>query len=237
MADYSSFKFGAVTYPIPASPLVGARLALDPALDAMLAFYVAMIQDKLGAYFDALVPTIGLSDLVGKIVAESIGYDPTPFLKSGAYKFPLLAMYRTEDETNEHTVAWYKTSSSWAIIYVLPTLTAAQASSLVHILKGVRAVITDRTIQGYDQTYLDGKEVLLDAGIMSVSIGKARYGTIPELDTRLVFPALELTLIVDEREEASPNLEDLTRLDTDLDVSNGTPADDLNVSTVWEEFT
>lgn len=237
MADYSSFQVGNVVYPVPISPLVGARAALDPALNDVLAFYVAMIQGKLGAYFDALVTSISMPDLVGKIVAESVGYDPTPYMKAGTYKFPLLAIYRTEDETSEHTVAWYKNASSWTVLYVLPTLTAAQASQLTHVLKAVKAVITDRTIQGYDETYLSKKEVLKDAGIMSVSIGKARYGSIPELKTDLVFPALELSLVVDEREETSPGLEDFTRLDTEIAVSNGTPAEDLTVVETWEVMT
>lgn len=238
MSDYERFKLGGVEYPVPASPFVDARTALDPILSAALDFYKAMLETHLGDYFDAMVTDANMVDYVGKIVAEMVGYDPTPYLQASQYKFPLMALYRTEEDVEDHTVAWYKASQKWTFLYVLPTLTAAQANRVIHILKGVRAVIVDRTIQGYDPTYQTGVEVWKDSGVMQIGVTKARYGTIPDLATNLQFPALELSIECIEREQKNPGLDDMSGLDADIDVSNGDPVDDVNVAQIaWENVT
>lgn len=238
MSDYGRFKLGGVEFPVSASPFVASRTALDPILSAALAFYKAMLEKHLGAYFDAMVTEAGMSDYVGKIVAEMIGYDPTPYLTASQYKFPLLALYRTEEDVEDHTVSWYKTDQSWTLIYVLPTLTAAQANKIVHILKGVRAVIVDRTIQGYDPDYQSGAEVWSACGVMEIGVSKARYGAIPDLTTNLHFPALELTIKCVEREQKNPGLDTLEGIDATIATSNGNPDDDLTVAEIaWENVT
>lgn len=235
MSDYGTFQSGGVIFPVEASPFVASRTALDPSLSAALAFYKAMLETHLGAYFAAMVTDSGVTNLSSSIVAEVVGYDPTPYLQSAQYKFPLLAMYRTEEEVSDHTVAWYKSESKYVFLYVLPPLDAAQANRIVHILKGVKSVIVDRTIQGYDPAYLSGAEVWADAGLMEIGVKSARYGAIPSLTTNLLFPALEMTIECTEREKSNPGLDELSGVDTTLDVSNGTPADDLTVSDIaWE---
>lgn len=238
MADYGTFKFGAVTFPVPASPLVRSLEALDPPVHAALAFYKAMLEKHLGAYFDAIVTSAGLADYAGKIVAEAIGYDPAPYLTTAQYKFPLLAIYRTEEEPSEHTANWFKSASAWTVLYVLPPLTAAQAAQVVHILKGVRAVVLDRTEQGYDPDYLAGALVWEAAGVMKIGVSRVRYGTVPSFDAKLYFPAVELTIAVEEREQKNPDLVELEGLDGEVATSNGTPADDQTVAEIaWENVT
>lgn len=236
--DYASFQLGAVQYPVIASPFVGARERLDPPLHAALSYYVAMLNKHLGPYFDALVTAIGKPELVGKVVAEHVGIDPLPYMTATAYKFPLLAVYRTEEEINERTVSWYQAQGKWTCLYILPTLDAAQAASLVHVLKAVRAIIVDRTEQGYDPDYESGKEVWRDAGISKIGVASVKYGGVPQLDTNLRFPAIEITIAVDEREEKKPGLLTMEGLDAVVCQATGNPDDDLSVADItWENVT
>lgn len=238
MSDYGDFKLGGVEFPVSASPFVASRAQLDPILNTALAFYKAMLEKHLSAYFDAMVTDAQMTDYVGKIVAEMIGYDPTPYLQAAQYKFPLLAIYRTEEDVEDHTVAWYKTEQKWTILYILPTLSAAQANKIIHILKGVRAVIVDRTIQGYDPDYLNGAEVWSDCGVMEIGVSAARYGAIPDVNTNLYFPALEMTIQCVEREQKNPNLDTLEGIDATVATATSNPDDDLDVAQIsWENVT
>lgn len=235
MSDYGQFKLGGVEYPVAASPFVGALTALDPILAAAIAFYKAMLVTHLGDYFAAMVTDAGATNLSSNIVAETVSYDPSPYLQESQYKFPLLAMYRTEEDVEDHTVNWYKTACSYTFVYVLPPLDAARANKILPILKGIRSVIVDRTIQGYDPSYLSGVEVWAAPGVMSIGVTKARYGTMPDVKGELLFPALELTIACEEREKNNPGLDTLSGLDGTVDVSNGTPADDITTTEfAWE---
>ena len=232
MSDYGQFKFGGVTYPLAASPFVASKTALDPVLTAALAFYKAMLERHLGEYFAAMVTDSQVTNLSSSIVAEVIGYDPVPYLHDAQYKFPLLAMYRTEEAIKDHTVAWQKSEAKFVLLYVLPPLNAAQANRIVHILKGVRAVIADRTTQGYDPSYLSGVEVWDACGAAEIGVTEARYGSIPNVTTNLTFPALEMTIECMEIEGESPGLDDFDGLDAKIDESQGAPNDGITVAEI-----
>jgi len=232
MSDYGTFKFGGVTYPLAASPFVASKTALDPVLSAAMAFYKAMLERHLGEYFAAMVTDAGATNLSAAIVAEMVAYDPTPHLQDAQYKFPLLAMYRTEETVKDHTVAWHKSEAKFVLLYVLPPLTAAQANRIVHILKGVRAVITDRTTQGYDPAYLGGAEVWEGCGAAEIGVTEVRYGAIPNVTTNLSFPALEMTIECMEIEGESPGLDDFNGLDAKIDESQGVTNDGITVAEI-----
>lgn len=230
MSDYGQFSVGGVSFPVDDSPFVASITALDPVLARALVFYKAMLETHLGAYFAAMVTDSGATNLSSSIVAETVGYDVTPYLTADQYKFPLLAMYSTEEEIKDHTVAWYKSTNKYVLLYVLPPLTAAQANKILPILKGIKSVIVDRTIQGYDPAYQNSLEVWADVGVMEIGVTNARYGALPNVTTNLTFPALELSIECQERENANPGLDTLSGLDTAIDVSNSTPADDITVA-------
>lgn len=233
--DYGRFKRGGVEYPLVASPFVQARERIDPPLHAALAYWKAMIEKHAGAYFNALVTAAGLADLSGKVVAEAIGYDPLPYFTAAQYRLPLLAVFRTEEKFEPQTVAWYKSVGDWTLLYILPTLTAAQANALVHFLKAVSAIIVDRTEQGYDPDYQSGAEVWGLSGISEIGVVSAEYGAIPQLETNLRFPTCKLALIVEEREQKNPGLDQLGGLDGSIRAANGDPAQDVPVAEfTWE---
>ena len=235
MSDYGQFKLGGVTYPVGTSPFVGALTKLDPILAAAIAFYKAMLETHLGAYFAAMVTATGAPNLSANIVAETVSYDPSPYLQESQYKFPLLAMYRTEEDVEDHTVNWYKAAAKYTFLYVLPPLDAARANQILPILRGVRSVIVDRTIQGYDPAYLSGVEVWAAPGVMSIGVKTVRYGTMPDAKGDLIFPALELTIACEEREQNNPGLDSFAGIDGTVDVSNGTPEEDVTVTEFsWE---
>jgi hypothetical protein len=233
--DYAKFKLGAVEYPVVASPYVGALERLDPPIHAALHYYAAMIRKHVGAYYDALVTTVGRADMAGTIVAEHVGYDPLPYMTATAYRMPLLALYRTEETIGERTVHWYECAGTWTLMYMLPPLDASQAAHITHVLKAIRAVIVDRTNQGYDPDHMGGALVWRQSGVAAIRVRTVRYGGVPALDTRLRFPAIEMTLEVREQEGATPGLDTLSGMDAALDISNGDASQDIEaVGVQWE---
>lgn len=235
--DYGQFQRGGVQYPLVASPFVPALERIDPPLKAALAYWKAMLEKHAGAYFDALVASVGLSDLVGKIVAEFIGENPLPYLTNTQYKLPLLAAFRTEEEFVPQTVAWYKSAGQWTLLYILPPLTAAQSHAMRHVLKAVSAILNDRTEQGYDPDYSNGDIVWEAAGISEIGAVTAKYGDVPGLETNIRFPTLEMTFKVDEIERKNPSLDTFERLDGQVCASNGEPAEDVPVAEFEEDMT
>lgn len=238
MADYGSFKVGAIEFPLAATPFVGAREKLDPPINGALAYFQAMLEKHMGAYFDALATQVGAIDLVGKVVAETVGYDPAPYLKESNFKFPLLAMFRTTEEHEDFTTSWYRTKSVMTVLYVLPPLDVAKYASLVYALRAARTVILDRTMQGYDPDYNAGEEVWETAGIAQITVDRARYGMMPSIEGNLSFPAVEISFTVDEQEDISPNLDDFDGIDATICVSDGDPANDVPVVEIaWDNVT
>ncbi|MDI3282117.1 hypothetical protein [Polyangium sp. 15x6] len=237
MADYDQFKVGAVSFPVPASPVLPAKTVLDPALATALDYFRAVLNLHLGAYWDALVAQIGLSDLAGKLVAEAVTYDPALYLQEAQYRFPLLALYRVRGDIRDKTVAWYRLKTEWKLLYALPTLTAAQMLSMAPFQWAVLRVLNDRTQQGYDPSYQDGALVVGDGGIASIAPDSYQFGHLVNPRTDLVFPTLEMTFQVEEREQLNPGLLVFERLDGEVDVANGTPAEELPVAEFQEDLT
>ncbi|MRG98213.1 hypothetical protein [Polyangium spumosum] len=237
MADYGEFKVGAVSYPVPASPVLPAKTVLDPALATALDYFKAVLNLHLGAYWDALVAQIGLSGLAGKLVAEAVTYDPALYLQEAQYRFPLLALYRVRGDIRDKTVAWYRLKTEWRLIFALPTLTAAQMLSMSPLLWSVLRVINDRTQQGYDPSYQNGALVFGDGGIASIAPDSYQFGHLVNPRTDLVFPTLEMSFQVEEREQLNPGLLPLGGIDTTLSVSQGTPDDEVTVVEVSQDFT
>lgn len=240
VADYGRFRLGKVEYPL-AAPASGTETAtFDPALEEMRLFFVAMIQKHLGLAFDAIATDVGLTALAGNIVRESVTFDPTPFFKDFHAKLPLFALWRVEEDPAQHTVAWFKTGTIITAVYMLPPMSAAQASRLVHVLRGVRAVITNYTAQGYDPDYDNGREVWGDSGLMSLTLTKIRYGypQFQGFDTNTPFPTVEFTFALEEREENNPGLLALEGLDASIENANGNPPEDVPIAEIsWENVT
>lgn len=212
MADYGQFKIGNVSFPLPAiaDP---AKIVCDPALTATLNYFKAVLDIHLLSYWTAIFNNIGMIDIKDKIVTESITYDPALYMQESQYKFPLLSLFRTTEEYIEKTVHWYAIKSEWHFNFIMPPVTAAQMNTVAHIFKVIRSIILDRTEQGYDPNYLNGKEIFGDCGIAKIAITDGEFGHIINPKNDLNFPYLKLVFEVEEREQKNPGLDQLEGLD------------------------
>lgn len=199
--DYSSFKWGATTYPLPASGsgIGGAGASLlrdaDAPLFYVLDYYASILNRHLSTRFLAEASAAGAQQ-ISSIVAGVLPLDPTPFLTEQHIGFPLLAAYRKE--TRFENIGGRKHSvDELEVAYVLPPLQAGEAENLMPILKAVVSVLDNRTEQGMDPGYLSGAHVWRTAGVAGAEVKSAVYGAYapPSED---VFPAVVLKLELKE---------------------------------------
>lgn len=83
MLEYAGFRVGNFTSPLTASTTNSLLEDADPALQASLDFYAAVLAIHLGARFDAAVVAAERPELVGKIVSQKIPYNPVPLPGGG----------------------------------------------------------------------------------------------------------------------------------------------------------
>lgn len=225
MADYDQFKTGAVSFPLSAVT-TPAKVLCNPAIAGALDFYTAMLQRYLGPYWNAMVPTIGMSQYVGKVVAEKVPYDPFPYGYDANRKFPMLCLYRTKEEVYEFTRAWDRIESTWQLQWVLPTCSVEQYLHVSQMLVAARSIIIDRTHAGFDPTYQNGAAVWdsilgngFKIGVESVEYGHWVPGQIGE-KTNLRFPILQVELKCHERRQTTPGLSDFVEFTTSVSVDD-----------------
>lgn len=205
MTDYASFSYGGAGYPL--QPIANGQSLLrdaDPALFYMLEFYAAVLRIHLEDRFLAECGALGVdSSVINGIVGETIPIDPAPYLIESQLKFPLLAAHR------KSTKFIYEGQSKLAkdeyeVTYVLPSLQAGEAERLSPILRGVVAVIDDRTEQGMDPSYapssppgLPGDPLWVRAGIARAEVKSISYGGFGPVND-LFFPAVTIGLELEE---------------------------------------
>jgi hypothetical protein len=234
MADYSTFRRGAVTYPLTTSLTNSALQDADPVLFYVLDFLSAMITTYVGPRFMATVGTsAALTALITKPVAYRIPYDPSPYLTDNQFKFPLFAAWRQKETFRGRTTTWHMSETLVGLNYVLPPVNAAQAELLLPFLNAVSQVIDDRVENGFDPSYTPpggnaGDVVWADTGVEQVRMVEGSWGTFTQTNSDLVFPAWQGTIMLKERAEkvTLPNTfskfagADVT--ETNLDVATGT---------------
>lgn len=231
--SYDNFKIGAVQFPLSAS-LTSADTLLDPPISALLSYYQFELSQNLLPYWQAYLPTIGLSDYASSVVAEAIPYDPELYFQENQFNLPLMALFRMNEVKAEKTVNWYFWKVTAKLRYVLPVLTSAQALSMMQFLKAIKSIINDRTEQGYDPAYNDGYgnaiQVMEDAGIARISVTEAVYGHLVNPQSNLVFPTLDLTIEFEEREQMPINVfENFDRLDGIVEIAQAGNTDPVEV--------
>lgn len=220
MTDHASFKFGGTTFPLTASTANSLLKDVDPALYYLLDYFAAVIQIHLGSRIAAECLAGGIT--VSSSVANKIPLDPSPYLAESQYKFPLLAAYRENSVDSEHSTVLYHDSTEVGVQYILPPLSAGQAERLLPILRGVKAVLTNRTVQGFDPNYNSGALVWTLSGIEEIQVTKSSYGKY-DFGGKLVFPTLRMGFVVKEINSLpAGDLEDLEGLDINLDLTDGT---------------
>lgn len=208
MADYGTFQWGAVQYPLTSSTSRSALEDADPALFEATGFFEGVLAIHLGARWDAEVTAIGLPELAGSIVASTSPYDPVPVFQQAQFQFPLLALYRIDGSFGARTVDRAHEVSRWGLDWVLPPLTPAQLERLYPFLHSASRVLNDRTDYGYDPDYEAGRKVWDIGGVERIGFVKHQFtwlqnrgpgmtGAAAALNT--AFPCLHMELEVAER--------------------------------------
>jgi hypothetical protein len=227
--DAQAFQVGSFVSPLTAATTNPLLQDADPALNAALSFYQAVISIHLGARFDAEMTKAGLAQYVGQISAEIVPYDPLPYLQQAGLAPPLLALYTVSEKILERTRAYYQVEADWKLLWIMPPLNAAQFEQLNGFLRAVSKVITDRTILGYDPSYQSGALFCEVGGIEQLDLGPVRYGAIQGLQTNLFFPTIEFEMTAYERRMSTPGLLTLAGTDTTIQVTDDTGANPITV--------
>ncbi len=99
-------------------------------------------------------------------------------------------------------------------------MTTAQYAQMYPMLRAAAVVLADRTEQGYDPAYLDGKYVSRDAGLEFSGLKKIRYGAIegPLGKSDLFFPAFQAEISTAEQKNEVPELPIITGTDNTMTV-------------------
>jgi hypothetical protein len=138
----------------------------------------------------------------------TVPFDPVPVLTSTHLKFPLLAVYRKNGELNERTIGHRHDVSDFEACYILPSLDASLIELLAPLLMAIRDVLDDRTWLGFDPNYTPtngtaGQPFWTDiAGVEKVRFARYESGIVSNFDDTLVFYALRMSGVVQERAEA-----------------------------------
>lgn len=211
MTDYASFQVGATQYPLPTNGTgiggFGASLLrdADPAVFYLLEFYASVLRTHVGPRLIAEAASGGMEQIT-TAVAETLPFNPEPFLTEQHVGFPLLAAYRKSSKFED--IGGQKHSvDEIEVAYILPPLQAGEAERLLPILKAVAGCIDNRTEQGMDPAYTPtaptgsaGDLVWERAGVTSAGVKSVSYGGYGPTET-LYFPAVILTVEVKERSQ------------------------------------
>lgn len=211
MTDYQSFKYGAVTYPLPAldSGVGGLGASLlrdaDPAIFYLLEFYESLINTHIHPRMMAEV-VAGNIGQIEAAVAEILPMSPEPFILENQLKFPLLAAYRKH--TKFRRIGQTKHSvDDIEVSYVLPPLQAGEAERLMPVLAAIVRLFDNRTEIGADPSYTPssptgapGDSFWVRAGLASATVTAASYGGYAPTEG-LYFPAVTISVEVMERSD------------------------------------
>lgn len=237
MTDYAAFRLGGLTSPVTTAGSNTLLQDADPALYWFLQWCKGVIDTHVGPRWDAEVAAAGLA-LQGKIVQQTIPYDPIPLFQEAQFALPLLAVHRLESDFKEATAAWIRRSSIWCLDYVLPPLTPAQLERLWPATAAIEAALFDRINQDGDPAVLSGQRLkdLMQTEYIKPLQARPSRGWIKSNATQsaqstatqsqMLFPALYMRFEVAER-TMPVTYPAITGMDINTSVSNGSTSVDI----------
>lgn len=238
MADYEDFTLGAAYFPLTASTSSPLLQDADPATFYLLEFGAAVLATHLGPRLEAQAAVAG-ADQIGSAVAYTLPWNPETYLREQHVKFPLLAAHRKSSAYDERTTSFFRATSLFEVVYVLPPLRSAQAEQLLPALRAAEAILVQRFQQGFDPAYVPtggnaGDKVWTTfANVERVRPLSASFGTYQATGNDLAFPCLVLEVEVRELfKQPATLLDDFDSAGTAIDVVD--PSDDTTVSDVVE---
>lgn len=157
MTDYLSIDTGGNLYPLTSSTANSPLRDIDPSIYYALDFLAAVLNTHLGARFAIEAKKAGLKDSAGRpltgVVGSKFSYDPIQYLTQEQVNFPILALYRGQEQFSERTISFSSNQCNLTLMYVLPPLTPSQAERLVPFIKGAVDVMFNKLEQGWDPLY------------------------------------------------------------------------------------
>lgn len=215
------FKVGSVVSPTTSSLSNLPLDDLDPIIYGLQRYLYNVLDLHLGDRLSAERVAQGLSD---GYVNQILSYNPLPFKGMNEYKFPLMAIYRTEDEFENTTLAKYSVKSNIEILFLFEPWDTNQYERLHPFLRGISNIFVNRLKNSYDINYNDGEEVLKDTGIEEVRIINTSYNKFAGINgnNEIHFPGLLLTIEVKEIESdySGNSVDTLEGIDTGYDTDD-----------------
>lgn len=220
-----TFSCGGVVFPLTPSTTNTLLRDGDPSCFYLIDFISSVIATHVGARWTAQATAAGRTET--SAVATKVPYDPGPYLRSGQYTFPLLAVYRSEEVFTDRGSAFFAVETEWQVDYVLPAMSAADAERLLPMLRLVGAVVRQRIGRSQDDGY--SASTLCDlAGFTTAVAERATFGAYDRGDD-LTLPAVRLTVRTIEREGyvagSYDGLSEARDMRLDIVTNDGTVAD------------
>ncbi len=177
MADIGErFRFANTDYPLQAQA-AGADLlpVCDPTVAKLLDFFSSVLTTHIGAALSGA--SAGVAPIAATVGA-AIPMNPSEVSKveqlfNGS---PLLAVWRRSSTKTDHTGNWRRSVWRFGAAYILPPLSAGQATKLYPILNAVDQILTQRVHQGFDPSYNNGERVFDDAEISGCLVIASEIG-------------------------------------------------------------
>ena len=121
MADFGTFQYGGVSYPLTSSTANSLLRDADPSLYFALDYFASVISTHVGTRL--IAESAGFPSPITKAVMQVAPMDPAPYLLQQQFQFPLLVAYRVKDSYGRRTVTWQEDVGEWQVAYILPPLT------------------------------------------------------------------------------------------------------------------
>lgn len=214
------FKIGNVLSPLSASSTNSLLQDVDPAVFYLLDFFAKVLKQHMGARFDQCAAAVGRSDLIGQVVANSIPFDPSPFLQDTQYDFPLLCIFRQSSKYEHKTQSHYAIRSKLALLYILPPFSAGQFETMHLFRVAAQKVLHDRGMQGFDDNVNNGASFAAAGGMQDFEMNGDNFGNFPDPKSEMYMPTLMIDLGFAERSEQDiRNFSPLAGIDNSINVA------------------
>lgn len=229
MAQNSHFSFDNNVYPPELA--TGRTILVDTDIvnQKMLEYFTGILQANLGAYWAQQASACGMTNSNlqnlndGYIVGNAICYPPPATLKQTDYKFPLLSVYREDENYLQMTTTKILVDSNFVITWTLPPLANPnQANHLYPFLALVSKTILFYTFEGSDPKYNNGELVWQEAGFAFALVEGAKYGSFLGQDGKTIYPSVQIRMKIFEKNQFVPeDYETLNGFDGYIDHVDG----------------
>ena len=201
--DWSSWRYGAVNFPLTTSAANSLLRDADPALYYTLDYFASVITTYLEPRLLVEAARSPAITQITRAVKSVAPYDVTPYLQELQVQLPLLSITRTKGRFEDKTMGWLHRMGEWTLRYILPPLNAGQYERIAPLFNAIAMTLHNRVEELQDASYASNALVWQLAGIESIFLGEETYSR-AELGGDLSFPCWTCKLDVKERLMALP---------------------------------